>query len=65
MGWWRQSKGLVWGDGPADAMDDALDAIKKQFLKEFGRLPSKVEIRAGLEFSMPDAFPDKPTPTRH
>lgn len=62
MGWWnaaangeslqREPTGLVWGDGPADAMDDALARIQREFAEEWGRLPTKIELRAGLEFSL-------------
>lgn len=62
MGWWnasregnslqREETGLAWGDGPADAMDDMLHRVKEQFIEDMGRLPTKGELRAGLEFSI-------------
>lgn len=65
MGWWTQNaKGesfqrvplgqpdMMWGDGPADVLDAALAAILQEFQKALGRMPSKGEIRAGLEFSL-------------
>lgn len=62
MGYWNQDReghslivedtGLVWGDAPADAIDDALAAIVSAFKEDVGRLPTKGEIRAGLEFSL-------------
>ena len=62
MGWWEQDrKGrsfvetpekLVWGDRPADIIGDALDAIVQEFTNDLGRRPTKLEVRAGLEFSL-------------
>lgn len=60
MGYWTQdragrsfAKGNgLWGDGPADAFDEALDKIVEDFKRDIGRLPSLNEIRAGLEFSL-------------
>lgn len=42
----------IWGDSPADAMDDALEQINATFKREAGRSPTLGEIRAGLEFSL-------------
>lgn len=62
MGWWNATRdglslqvedtGLLWGDGPADAMDDALSEIVTVFKESVGRNPTKEEVRAGLEFSI-------------
>lgn len=64
MGWWTQdeeghsfadAKGegeMVWGDGPADALDNAIAEIVKEFETTYGRKPTKAEMRAGLEFSL-------------
>ena len=62
MGWWRAGKdgsslhleetGLVWGDGPADIMDDAIEAIVTQFREAYGRKPTRDELEAGLKFSL-------------
>lgn len=64
MGWWTQNKKghsfaenedgieMVWGDGPADAMDNAIDQIVADFERVEGRRPTKDEMRAGLEFSL-------------
>lgn len=62
MGWWNASPegyslqleptGLLWGDGPADIMDDALNRIGSQFREQFGRGPSAGELMAGLKFSL-------------
>ena len=60
MGWWGQdSEGrslqegteLVWGDGPADTLDEALAEIDKQFVSAWGRVPTVEELTAGLLFS--------------
>jgi hypothetical protein len=45
----------MWGDGPADVMDNALEEITKQFMEAFARPPTKVELIAGLMFSAQDA----------
>jgi hypothetical protein len=64
MGWWTQdAEGhsfshvkegpeLIWGDGPADILDDAILAIKKEFRERAGRDLTAEEMRAGFEFSM-------------
>lgn len=62
MGWWSTTRegasftsdddGYVWGDGPADIVDDALDGIVKEFQETFNRDPRAGEIRAGLEFAL-------------
>lgn len=65
MGWWEQSaegeslmntdlpqeQKLLWGDGPADVIDNALTKVKVEFLRNVGRMPSKAEIIAGIAFS--------------
>lgn len=61
MGWWVQdSKGhsllepdgdLFWGDGPADIIDAALDAIDEEFVRRHGRKATFEELRAGFMFS--------------
>jgi hypothetical protein len=62
MGWWETNEegvsfehsrdGMVWGDGPADEVDGALHNIRRQYIAEWGRLPSRAEIIAGLGFSL-------------
>ena len=64
MGGWTQNKEghsfseneggpeIFWGDGPADAMDNAIDTIVQEFALHWGRKPTKDEMRAGLEFSL-------------
>ncbi|KKK64055.1 hypothetical protein LCGC14_2988060 [marine sediment metagenome] len=62
MGYWNQTEegcslvkdgtGLIWGDQPADAMDDALEKIIDHFRRDWERLPTKEEIMAGLLFSL-------------
>jgi hypothetical protein len=67
MGWWDHGKdgdsfvkedGLIWGDGPADAMDDALLKIKIHFLEEWNRKPTRAELIAGLLFSINVDYPE-------
>lgn len=64
MGWWGTNKTgysftetkdgpeMVWGDGPADFLDAALDRIKEEFQRDWDRQPTDAELRAGLEFSL-------------
>lgn len=42
----------VWGDGPADAFDDAIAHARQAFLEEVGREPTYVEMLAGFRFSL-------------
>ncbi len=41
----------VWGDQPADIMDNALDEIRKIFQFDVGRPPTDTELLAGFLFS--------------
>jgi hypothetical protein len=43
---------MIWGDAPADIMDEALEDVVKTFADGVGRRPTKAEIRAGLEFAL-------------
>jgi hypothetical protein len=56
MGYWNNNKpeteGEVWGDAPADIMDDAVAAIVWAFVRDMGRKPTKQEIQTGLRFSL-------------
>lgn len=62
MGWWNakangaslqsDDTGILWGDGPADLMGDAVDRIVEEFERCVERRPTKVELRAGLEFTL-------------
>lgn len=64
MGWWDADRAgmsfaqnddtedFVWGDSPADVMDDALAQIAKIFEETWERKPTLGELRAGLEFSL-------------
>jgi hypothetical protein len=63
MGYWSTSadgvsfaenegEEMVWGDAPADVMDDALDRIERIFRDDGNRPPTKAEILAGLLFSL-------------
>lgn len=51
---------LVWGDQPADVLDEAIQKIKALFLHDVGRLPSVAEMRAGVEFSFGVIHDDLP-----
>jgi len=46
-----ESGDMMWGDAPADAMDDALAMIIAAFRADLGRAPSLEELKAGLLFS--------------
>jgi hypothetical protein len=57
MGYWEQGepvngKTLLWGDQPADVLDDAIQEMIVNFLRDIRRLPTKEEIRRGLEFCL-------------
>jgi hypothetical protein len=58
MGWWStgNSGGIeqsenIWGDEPADILDQAIIDINDAFMKEWGRLPTTAEWRAGFAFN--------------
>lgn len=70
MGYWSESREgddeaqatLLWGDHPADIFGDAIDHIKVAFLRDVRRLPTREELRRGLEFSLraeplPETYP--------
>jgi len=62
MGWWNgtadgaslqsEETGIVWGDSVADTLDAAIAVIVADFKQAWGRKPTKVELRAGLEFAL-------------
>lgn len=66
MGWWRahrdgcsfgpeeqdEANQLYWGDAPADAIDNALDTITKEFEEALDRKPTRQELISGLLFSI-------------
>ena len=65
MGWWEQNEQgrsfaqaeteiMVWGDGPADIIDNAVDSIDKEFMSTYGRKATKAELLACLSFSVWD-----------
>ena len=66
MGYWNQNAeghsliledtGLVWGDAPADVMGEAIDEIIDIFKEDVKRMPTDVEIKAGLLFSLSSAL---------
>jgi len=61
VGWWHADEhgwslqpaptGLLWGDEPADIMDEALDKISAAFKAEWGRTPTRDELVSGVLFS--------------
>lgn len=59
MGYWGPDN-KVWGDRPADAIDKALQEVVRAFAEDIGRLPTKGEIRAGLEFSLMGGQSEEP-----
>ena len=61
MGWWRQDKDgnsfvedseMIWGDGPADTVGDAIEAVIAEFIADVGRRPTRDEIHAGINFCL-------------
>lgn len=60
MGWWSTDESgvsfvgdgeMMWGDGPADIIDNAIDEIEKAFLEGLGRKPTQDELISGMTFS--------------
>lgn len=53
---------LIWGDEPADIVDDAIWQITIAFARDVGRMPSKKEIIAGIKFTTNalDRFAEEP-----
>lgn len=69
MGWWSTNRGgysfteeegeeMAWGDGPADILGDAIDAIDGEFLEAWGRPATTHELVAGMRFSYPTIHVD-------
>lgn len=70
MGWWRiasvgnpgisyskpKNGDLVIGDSVADIMAEAVLKIGREYKKVYNRNPKKRELRACLNFIMPDEF---------
>jgi hypothetical protein len=57
MGYWEQGdpvngKTMFWGDQVADVLGDALDHVVVTFVRDMRRLPTREELRRGLEFSL-------------
>jgi hypothetical protein len=55
MGYWGHTpkgkkKELIWGDAPADVLDNAVDQIIGIFVSDMGRKPTKAELLYGMEF---------------
>jgi len=47
---------MMWGDSPADVLEDALDEVIRVFRSDLGRAPSLEELQAGLLFSAQDVL---------
>lgn len=43
---------MLWGDGPADAVGEAVDTIIADFIEGVGRQPNRNEIHAGIDFCL-------------
>ena len=58
MGWWGSDKdddgvmGIVWGDHPADILDEAIHDIVATFREDWNRNPTYQEMISGFDFSM-------------
>lgn len=56
MGYWgseEDGSGLIWGDQPADIVDEAISEIVATFRQDWNRNPTLQEIIDGLAFSLP------------
>lgn len=49
---------MIWGDRPADIIDDALQDIIAAFNEDVGRPPTMEELIAGIQFSARVALED-------
>jgi hypothetical protein len=69
MGWWSQNEEghsfanratdgpeMLWGDGVADIIDNALADISAEFQRDCNRKPTEGEITSGLLFSLRGAI---------
>lgn len=53
MGYWGgEDGGPIWGDQPADVMDDAIREIVDIFRSDWNRNPTTTEMLGGFMFSM-------------
>lgn len=57
MGYWdtgfnEDGSDSIWGDQVADIMDEAIEAIVKEFKEATGRKPTLTEMQKGLNFSL-------------
>jgi len=74
MGWWSTNREgisllsesevvdgveMVWGDGPADILADAIVAIDKEFIDEWGRPATTDELIAGMRFTYGTVWPEE------
>lgn len=67
MGYWKQDAeghsfsgdgSMVWGDAPADYIDDGIAQAIHAFQADVGRLPTAAELTAGIQFSLRGAIQD-------
>lgn len=49
MSYWRSPSGII-GDGPADVMGEAIDAVREHYRADVHREPTKSEIRDVVAF---------------
>ena len=42
----------IWGDEPADIIDEAIKNIFKVFKEDMGRIPTKYEMEEGFRMSL-------------
>lgn len=56
MGYWaiktKNQKEDIWGDEPADILDEAIDKIFEVFREDQDRIPTKYEMLEGLRFAL-------------
>ncbi len=62
MGWWKISETMVNGDGPADTMTTAVEAISKEYQDVHGRKPYRKELEAVLSFCTLPEHISRPCP---
>lgn len=58
MGWWNvQSTENVIGDGPLDALGDAVNVVVAEYQSALGRRPTKLEWEAMLKVVFSNEIP--------
>ena len=51
MGWLKSKNGII-GDGPLYIIGDAIEAVKKEYVRGLGREPTLEEIRDVFNYVM-------------